>query len=343
MTDMLAKPMDRERILEQAAEWIVRAEEGDFSADDAARLAQWLESDPEHAAAYSELEALWCRIPQLPGASAKWPIAANDDADETTATSSGKWYWRFTGGLAACAVAVAVFLLVPFGAGPNEQQIETGIAQVSQMTLDDGSVATLGPKTQITIAFTNGERRLRLEHGEAFFDVAKDPERPFLVETGRTVVRVVGTRFNVKDGQNLLQIAVIEGTVRLLDRHPVRTDALLGTLHRGDVAQVVDTAGRSQVEISRVNDVDRFATLATGWREGWLIYEDTALTQIVEDLNRYYRPGVRLADPAIGETRITAAFKASNLTQFLDTLNGVFPVAVERTPDGSYLLARPGA
>lgn len=333
MTDTPMLP--RDQVFEQAAEWIVRAEDPDFSADEASDLTQWLQSSAENAAAFRELEALWHRIPELPAAAQRWPAAVNDDRPPEPATHRR---WRLAGGMAGCAAAaVAAVLLAPFGADPDVQRITTDIGQISEITLDDGSVATLGPSTEVTVAFSDAERRLRLKQGEAHFKVSKDAGRPFIVETDLSTVKVTGTRFNVKEGRDTLQIAVLEGSVKLFDPAASLANASVRALRPGDVAQVTDTPRGSRVRISHAG-VERLDRIAGGWREGWLTYENTALAEIVEDLNRYYAPGVTLVGRAVGETRITAAFKASNVMQFVDTLDELFPVSVEKRADGRYLL-----
>lgn len=339
MADVSTTEARRQRALQQAAEWIVRAEEDDFTSADAHALRAWLDAGPEHAEAYRELKALWGEIPGVPHLADQWPIADNDD-DATPAPR--RWPRIFAAGLAVAAAAVLAVWLVPFGTGPVGQRIGTGVAQISKVTLADGSIATLGPKTELTVAFSGDERRLRLEHGEAFFDVAKDRERPFIVDTGRTAVKAVGTRFNVKGGGEQMQVAVLEGIVQVLDRNPLARRAPLETLHRGDVAQVTQRGGRPRVEVSHTADIMRFGAITAGWRDGWLSYEDATLAQIVDDLNRYYAPGIRLADPSVGALHVTASFKAENIGQFLDSISGFFPVLVEKQGDGGYVL-RPAA
>jgi transmembrane sensor len=151
-------------------------------------------------------------------------------------------------------------------------------------------------------------------------------------------VKAVGTSFNVKDSGELMLVAVLEGAVEVLDRNPMANGEPLGTLQRGEIAQVTQRGDKPRVQVSRAADIDRFGVLTAGWRDGWLSYEDTTLARIVDDLNRYYDRGVRLADPSVGALHVTASFRVEKIGQFLDSIPSVLPVLVEKRADGSYLL-----
>jgi transmembrane sensor len=333
---------DLDEVLQQAAEWIVRAEEKDFSADDAVQLRAWLAADSRHSASYCELKALWADIPLAMTAGGTSACAANDDPEPCGPGLLSAWWRQMAAGAVAASLVAAIWLiLAPMK--PSDVRIATRIGQLSEVTLADGSGATLGPQTEVVVHFSSSERRLRLAKGEAFFAVTKDRQRPFIVEGRTAMVRVVGTHFDVKNDGPLTTISVSSGVVQVFEPGSTMLEAPLATLHRGDIALVTRLAGaKGHVTISHAANVDRFDMLTTGWRDGWLSYQDVELRRIVADLNRYYRPGVELADPTVGEMRLTASFRSVNVAQFLDSIGRLLPVTAERQSDGRYLIRQSG-
>lgn len=337
-------PADRDRILEQAAEWVVRASEPDFDGEDRANLQAWLNSSDAHREAFTQLDGIWTEISQVPALHELVCVADNDNV-EPTMSDRRAWLNQVA---AALGLILMLGLVLAYTRGVFHQEevhrVATATGQISRVDLSDGSIATLGPRTRLEIAFTSGERRVALNGGEAFFEIAKDPDRPFVVGTSRGSVRVVGTRFNVRDGQSMLEIAVAEGTVKLRgasrpggsDKNQIEPPSAV--LHKGDVAQLADAPQRASLRVLHDSGLDRFDWLAGGWREGWLAYENTPLERIVEDLNRYHAPGVKLADAKIGQLRITASFRAQDAAGFLDTLNEMFGIPVTRRANGTYIL-----
>jgi len=328
---------DQALILEQAADWIVAASEPDFCPDQQKAFALWRSADDRHEMACRQLEAVWSDIPAALAGS-RSPIAHNDDEQ-----ASPRRIRRFAGPiLALCAVAAsaAIFLLPIDLSRSVPQHFDTKVAQISRVELDDGSVATLAPETAITVELGKSERRLRLVRGEAFFEIAKDSSRPFFVSTDNSRIRVVGTSFNVENDGGRTRVAVLHGTVQIFPGLGDRKSPPLQTLTRGGLAEVVSVSDNA-VELRNVqftDNIGKFDALLTGWREGWLAYENVSLAEIVRDLNHYYKPGITLADAGIGQLRITASFKASEIAAFMSSTERLFPIDVERAPDAHLTL-----
>ena len=329
-------PFDDEsdRILSQAAEWTVLAQEDDFPLADARRLEQWRRAHIRHDEAYRALQAIWDDIPSMTHLATLVPLAVNDDEIQPAL-----WGRRCSvvGGLGAVAAAAMLALVWLSPGEPLAEHYVTKIAQISKITLEDGSIATLGPGSEMDVTYSDALRKVRLARGEAFFEVARNPARPFIVETANSSVRVLGTSFNVKRYEQAVRVSVARGVVQIGGADKKNLPPALATLHGGDSAEmIVGLRGSPTLKaVSRFADPPRSGTLNPGWTTGWLVYDDARLEDIVSDLNRYYAPGVKLADPGLGNTRVTASFKADRIKRFLSSLDNVFPVSVEERADGS--------
>ena len=336
------RDFEQNKRLMEAADWVVRAGEEGFSAEEADALNQWRQLDIRNERAYRELTDLWEEIPSAVGEGADPNSACNDNLVQKTEGQNG-WVGRASAWLTlATAVAATIILFfVPTLVSDNPtEHFATEVAQVSEIGLSDGSIATLAPKTAVDVEFSKSERRLKLQEGEAFFEVAKAPGRPFFVDTGSSYIKVVGTKFNVDRTDESVRISVLEGTVQIFGTAVDDNAEPLATLGRGDVAEISTLSnGEAQLaSLSKGNNLSELSTLAGGWRDGWLAYDGAKLAEIVSDLNRYYAPGISMSDPKLGQLRVTASFKSTRIPQFIESMDNLFPVVAEENSDGSYIL-----
>ena len=195
--------------------------------------------------------------------------------------------------------------------------------------LADGSHVTLNTDSRIRVALEAKERRVDLDRGEAFFDVAKDPARPFIVQAGDKRVVAVGTQFSVRRDHNDIRVAVTEGKVRVEDASsPV-------VLTAGSVARTANT----EVLVHEAAGAEVEELLS--WRSGYVVFRDTALADAVAEFNRYNTRKIIIEDPAIAAIRIGGNFRSNNTDAFLWLLQSGFPVTVEETHDQVVLKRRP--
>ncbi|NIJ37393.1 transmembrane sensor [Sphingopyxis panaciterrae] len=322
---------DQERIDEQASEWIVLFDERELTAFEQNEFEIWLAADPRHRDTWTELSRTWATLPVLDvgqGAPAVPPPAP-----------ASRWSRMRTpkialGGFGAIAAAFLIFALSP-SLLSRPLVYQTDVAQTQLLTLDDGSQVTLGPKSKLTVKFGERDRRVVLGGGEAFFEVAHNKKRPFFVEAGQSVTRVVGTKFDVNYAADSVRVAVLEGLVQVSrpDPDPAERSAV-AMLRAGQRAEIsLDARMTAATAISR-----RPAPTPGAWREGRLVYENSRLADLVSDVNRYYAPGVTVNDKAILDLRVTASFKASEIPAFLASVGTVLPVSATATGGGSYRL-----
>ena len=331
-----------------ARRWVVLLSSETVAGRDRAAFEAWVAADPRHGPAYDELERVWLGAEQLTHLR---DYARPEDLERFAVGRGGGWMRRLgeilgrpsalAGALATAAVAVllAIVLTGPVDVvAPPAGGYVTETAEIRDITLADGSEVTLGARSRIDVDFSASERRVTLTSGEAFFSVTSDPARPFFVVADQAVVRVVGTRFEVRRAADRVRVAVAEGIVEItVEETPA--DAPLAP------AATVLSAGQQLVAVrdrpvEPVRAID--STTPGAWREGRLYYEDASLIEVISDANRYYEGQIRLATDAIGDLSITGSFRTDRIESMLATLEQILPVEAERDQAGRVLLkARP--
>ena len=300
--------------LDQALEWCVRLQDAGVTPAEHAAFAQWLAADPSHPDAWQRARQVW----GMAGVAGHAQVAASSVTRKRISR-------RRTLGLASAAVvllAATVFALSP----TRWADYRTGVAQVRSWTLDDGSIVQLAPHTALDVSFSADERRLRLYQGEAWFKVAPNPARPFIVEAAGGDVRALGTAFDVQVLEDGANVTVTEHSVRV-SRSGQQAEAGEGQALHFD-AQGIGTLRR----------VDPDQQLA--WREQRLVFRDEPLTQVLQRLQPYSRAHLLLTDSSLAQMRVTAAVQAREADAALQSLQVILPIRV--TTVGPWLtLVRP--
>ncbi|MDO8545594.1 MAG: FecR domain-containing protein [Opitutaceae bacterium] len=348
---------------EAAAAWIVRQDRG-LSGSEARELAAWKLADPQHAAEFVRLGGTWRSMDELATAD---DLAAMADAvvRQARRQRSRVRLVRLTSIGVATAAAVVLTFLGWSGFAPPVGTTVVEVPKVSyrvlastlqRMTLPDGSVAELNGASRIEVAFTAGERRVRLVDGEAHFIVAKNPERPFFVTAGTVAVRAVGTAFNVRLGSDSIEVLVTEGKVQLeperrveatggADIAPAEESAAVAPAviegQRAIIARAVTGDGVvarvTPVTIAQVGKAEIEAAMS--WQATRLVFNNTPLDDVVAAFNRHHPHRLTIGDPILRQRTLTGVFRADNLEGFIRLLKASVDVrAEERTPIETVLL-----
>src|SRR5690606_22171746 len=161
--------------------------------------------------------------------------------------------------------------------------IATAVAQRQSITLSDGTKVDLNAHTRLEVAISASERRVRLAAGEAFFEVQKDPARPFIIETPTGSVRVTGTTFNVRsDAASSLEVTVVEGSVQVRTGGESSSSSPPVSLGAGDRL----SSGRTGVSVKALSDAAIADTLA--WRQGQIVFDGVPLRQALARFSHYH-------------------------------------------------------
>lgn len=336
MTRITPESVDElDRIECEASEWLVRAEESGLDRDGERDLYAWLDKDPRHRKAYDDVRRAWDEIAALDHLGTRVPLAP-EPVVTATSVPMRKWPRFAMGGMAAAAAILLGLVVVPTDLWKPAPHYQTEIAETRIVTLPDGSSVTLGARSAIKIRYTEIERRVVLTGGEAFFDVVHNAARPFLVEAGNSVVTDIGTKFDVNLTKGTVRVSVLEGlvTVARVDEHKSVKPRLLKAGERTEVA-IVEPAALNAVAPAPMPIIAVPAQSSGAWREGRLVFDNVRLADLADDVNRYYAPGVRVADD-VGDVRVTASFKTSEIPAFMATVSESFPVSAVRGDSGSF-------
>jgi transmembrane sensor len=316
----------------QASEWLVLLDSGDATADDRRRFEEWLRESPRHRSAFTEIEETWGRLTAMGGrAPAGGEVEPDPDvvlkhldriAREGRRPRPAAW------AVAAAVVVAAVLgtLLLQPGAPPTPYRTDVG--EHRTVSLPDGSTVDLNTSTELLVEYTDEQRRIAMLHGEAFFDVARDESRPFIVAAGHGAIRAVGTGFAVRlKSPDLVAVTVTEGIVEVTHSSVVRPDTAQAeppTLRSGQRAEY----DRQDTRIESVpqDELER----AQAWRRGLLIFENSSLFEVIDEVHRYTEIRLVLVDAELGDLRLGGTFRAGRVEALLEVLEKGFGIQVNR-------------
>lgn len=324
---------------QQAAEWFGRRE-GGLTADQKKEFQRWLAADVRHAAHYSQFDETWLLLGE---------IKNRVQLDATVAyvsTPSTSRFWRVwvPPCAAAAVIAFGVFLLPRSSPSFARYAIATEAGAMKKLELPDGSVVQLNADTAVAVSVTATKRHVDLQRGEAYFTVAKDPSRPFVVSAGGVLVRAVGTAFNVALKSTSLEVLVTEGKVNVEEKsngrsvlpNPTDLDPVLAAGQK----VVVDLASSPMpvpaAAVITMPAVEVEQVLA--WRTKLLEFDQTPLSDIVAEFNRHNQHQLVIADEALARRTFGGTFRADNYEDLVILLENRFGAIAKR--DGNKTILR---
>jgi len=286
-------------------------------------LSRWLAASPANARDFLRTEAAW----RLSGALSNEP-EVQVDLERLRRYASirqereprARWArWTLP---AALSLATVAFLW--HATQPARQWYETERGEQRTLALDDGSVVAVNSGSRLGVDIGPDERRATLDRGEAFFEVAPDPKRPFTVAVGRGWARAVGTRFNVLVQAGVVTITVLEGAV---DVAPIATQPRNVVRVRAGYSVAI----RADGQMERPADEQASADRILGWREGKLHFDAWPLALAVAEHNRYARKSIQLDSSVPADVRVSGVFRIGDTQAFLAALHSLMAVQVVDT------------
>jgi len=216
-----------------------------------------------------------------------------------------------------------------------------------RQVLADGSVVELRDQAEMGVEFTASLRRVVLLRGEAHFQVAKDPVKPFVVQVGAIEVRAVGTAFTVNIGRTATELLVTEGRVAV--EKPARpsggpTAATSAAVVQSQSLAFVDAGNRAVVaagsaQVQPISEAETSERLA--WRVPQLEFSGTPLVDAVAMMNRYNEIQFVLADPALDRLQLSGFLRVDKTATFIRLLESNFGLVAERRGAREIVLRRP--
>jgi transmembrane sensor len=295
-----------------ASHWLMRLDRDGRTPELDAELAQWLAGDRRRKGAWLQAEAAWHLLDRL-GTSAE---PANDvGQDDCTPPFTRRRL--LTGGVAAIAASFAgglFFLNQP-------ERISTAVGEIRRVPLADGSTAAVNTGSEIAVAMKEARRIVRVDKGEAYFQVAHDKARPFIVEAGRIRVLAVGTAFSVRRRDNGADILVTEGVVEAWANGAEGNKARIAA---GQRAFIADNAAIREAKADSA-EVDR----ALAWRSGRIDLAGESLQHAVDEFNRYNTRQIVITDPRLGQERFYGVFRTDDPEGFAMAVHASLSVRVQ--------------
>lgn len=324
---MISDRSNKARISREAGEWhaLLNDTAPRIETEDLEAFSAW-RADPANRAEYERIDDISRGLqalsddPDIRLATAE-ALARGPERPRPRQRSSARRAGPIIGALVAASL-IASLASVFLSTRPTYQ---TRVGETFSARLADGSRITLDTDSRVRVRYAQGERRIELLRGQALFEVAHDAARPFIVAAGDTRVRATGTRFEVRKIGQDVRVTLTQGSVEVKD-----SDARATTwrLSPGQALALTPTSA------ARAQPVQVDARAATSWTAGELTFQDVTLAEAVEELNRYSRDKIILADDAPRSTRVTGVFPAGAHDDFIAAAASLYGLESVRRANG---------
>jgi len=343
-------------IIAEASAWFIEFRAGDVTVDARVRFHAWLRRSPEHIQAYLEVASAWSELPtadpdgsiDLPRLIARARASADDNVVALPARS-GNAAWagrsrRFTAprlAAAFAALAIAVGFVTWMGFY-HADTYSTGVGEQRMVRLADGSTVELNTFSTVKVRLSGGVRKVDLIRGQALFHIAKDKARPFIVHSGATSVRAVGTQFDVYKRHDGTVVTVLEGRVAVVESssklpllgRPAGTPGENGSSPHIDNELIYLSAGEqvtvTKAKVLRPRHAD--VAMATAWLHKRLIFDETPLTDVAREFNRYSVRRLIVSDPELGAVAISGVYSTTDPDSLIGFLRAQPAMRLSETP-----------
>lgn len=319
-----------------AALWKDRLANNPTSADMEA-FECWRRAAPENAREYARIEAGLASARNLkdapemqalrqealayafakPAARMRWAVAAC--VLMITLAGGSAWHHGALEGLRAIGTAAS-----------TTQTYSTGPGERLDLTLEDGSLVSLDARSRVHVAYSDRERRIILDAGQALFTVAKAVHRPFIVTAREQEITAHGTEFDVRLDDRAIHVALLEGAVVVRNSLASATGGV-----RMKPNDLLVISGNNMM-MKKAPDRERL----TSWKDGLVQFEGTPLKEAVLEMNRYLDAPIVVGDDRIGEIRVSGSFPTGSSIAFLEAVQHSFPVRRSVDASGRIILTR---
>ncbi|MFZ0269449.1 FecR family protein [Caulobacter sp.] len=319
------KRQSAQEIEAEAFQWVMALDRKDDPRAQR-RLEAWLHGDTRRQGAFLKAQAMWAAMDE---AAKNQPLRAESGPAARPVRRLDRRRW-LAGGMAAGLVAA-------LGLGLRPETYRTARGEQRTMPLDDGSAIRINTESALSVAMTKAQRRIRLRDGEAWFRVAHDKTRPFLVEAGRVAVQATGTAFAVRREAAGVDVLVTEGTVDVwnLDAPGRKVSLKAGQSLFVPKALDLPTAEKVQDDAGAVSR-------KLAWREGHIELDGETLATAVSEFNRYNRVQLQVTDPALAQERLFGVFRVDDPDGFVQAVQVSLHASIQHPARDQIALTRLG-
>ena len=302
--------------VKEAAIWLARLRADDRSTEDERAFRAWLTADARHAAAFELVNSVWDSVGALSRDLRNGKVELESSFNRRALLMGG------------VSLAVAAGGTVAFMASAAAEVYKTEIGEQKHVTLKDGTGLFLDTDTKLVVDFTDKSRKVDLRYGRANFRVAPDAKRAFAVEAAQKLV--IGTRSNFdirRDGDNI-SVLLIHGLATVKS---ASADGDAG--HQlSDGERLSFTSGQSP-KLDKPNLLPLLA-----WHTGQAIFENSALSDVVEEMNRYSTIKLEVDDARISRLKVSGVYRVGDNTNFARSLSRLLPIEIRVANDAIQLV-----
>ena len=356
------------QIYEEACAWFIDSRAGDLDEAARYAFDCWLRKSPQHLSAYLELAAIWNEGPHLDpegkfdrdtliaqaamdrdnvfeltnsrsAESSRFDIAARaapaffpnaaEPAQAPAPHEQRRWGRRRRLGAIAASMALIAISAILFLQNFRAPTYAAAIGEQRSLTFADGSTVELNSRSKIVVRYSKQERRVELLQGQALFRVAKDVARPFIVKTGATLVRAVGTEFDVYQKREDTVVTVVEGRVAIMTSHaaaladhdvpaaalgPRQSNLEFPAIAPGQIGNILVAAGEQLTVTPKRIQIAEHPNIAsaTAWTQRQLIFESASLADVADEFNRYNERQLIVGDPRLETFHVSGVFSSTD-------------------------------
>jgi transmembrane sensor len=325
----------------EASIWLVRLDDGNLSDESRKELKRWLSADSRHSIALKAMTCIWDDMDEV--------LVTNDNEN----LSGNVTLWPilkpiFEPFLIAASISfIAIFIWFAMPVDVQKNSYVTLVGQQMDATFDDGSIIHLNTNSRIETEFTDEKRIVKLIKGEALFEVAHDPNRPFIVYAGDRLVQAIGTKFVVHLESENIQVTVTDGKVKMskvpLNKTLTDIKAINNTTIQKDDVYIVKgekvIVGRDHTpKLTRIKQENMQRELS--WLDGKLIFVNEELFDVIEEINRYIDIKIVLKDPSLHKIPISGRFDLADSEALIEAIALSFNMKSQRLDTNQVLLTK---
>ncbi|MDM9625330.1 FecR family protein [Rhizobium sp. S152] len=312
---MQAKPTSEKKLREQAVDWLIRLQDNPGDEAVEAAFQAWISADSSRSLVYERAKRLMGDASHL--------LSSDIDFTRNAAKHALPRARTVIGAILVLGLCSSAFYLAD---GPMRLRADvmSKVGEPQTVTFADGSTVELNANSAIAVDLTSNERRIRLLRGEAYFHVAADRSRPFVVEAGNGTTTALGTAFDVNLMADETRVVVTEHAVVV---SPLDDEAKLQVSERQQLSY--DGYGR----LGAVEDID--PDMAIAWRQGRLAFDNRPLSAVVEEIARYIPGKIVIAQATLAEKRVSGSLDLTAPNETLDGFANAFRIRITRV--GPYL------
>ncbi|MYH35056.1 MAG: DUF4974 domain-containing protein [Gammaproteobacteria bacterium] len=333
---------DSQEIEMEARLWVLRFDDGDLTEARQSEFDAWISQSAAHENAFTRLAVFWDDLSIVKRLD---DYASSDVAStslrETRSDARKNLFTRVAiTGIAASIVAAVTLIGFDYTSSnrPFLEQYQTVTGEQETIALPDGSQIVLNTDSSIEVTYDRSRRVVRLERGEAYFDVSSDRDRQFSVETPEGVVTVVGTSFSLRLSEQKLDVTVEEGRVAVGALPNIASSGAdnrsITEISAGQIATIDD--GVESVSVIPPDALVR----ALDWRDGELSFNGETLEEVIRQIERYTNQTIEISDDGLKQQRIVAYYKIGDIERLFQALDVMVNVEVERIGNSHVRLYR---